>query len=283
MIPDSTDLYVFDVHEEKLTSAHGSWDLHNARTGRVIWHGGSANTDNGRGMAGDLTGKDGYEFWSSDNRQPRSAATGKQAISKSCTVNFRIYWDGSYQDQLLDGSYQYNKDLGDDVAMWDQSSYASPIIQKWNGSNFTDVIKFYSTTYNNAQTANYTKATPCLQADFLGDWREELVMWNKKDSSEVMIFTTWTPTEYAVPTLMHDHVYRMGVAWQNTAYNQPPHLGYYLPDYITGKLVTGIVNKVCDDRGTKTIVDLTGRRQQRLTRGLNIVVEDGIARKVMVR
>ena len=283
MIPDSTDLYVFDVHEEKLTSAHGSWDLHNARTGRVIWHGGSANTDNGRGMAGDLTGKDGYEFWSSDNRQPRSAATGKQAISKSCTVNFRIYWDGSYQDQLLDGSYQYNKDLGDDVAMWDQSSYASPIIQKWNGSNFTDVIKFYSTTYNNAQTANYTKATPCLQADFLGDWREELVMWNKKDSSEVMIFTTWTPTEYAVPTLMHDHVYRMGVAWQNTAYNQPPHLGYYLPDYITGKLVTGIVNKVCDDKGTKTIVDLTGRRQQRLTRGLNIVVEDGIARKVMVR
>lgn len=30
---------------------------------------------------------------------------------------------------------------------------------------------------------------------------------------------------------MHDHTYRMGVAWQNTAYNQPPHVGYYLPDY----------------------------------------------------
>ena len=29
---------------------------------------------------------------------------------------------------------------------------------------------------------------------------------------------------------MHDHTYRMGIAWQNTAYNQPPHLGYYLPD-----------------------------------------------------
>ena len=24
----------------------------------------------------------------------------------------------------------------------------------------------------------------------------------------------------------------MGVAWQNVAYNQPPHLGYYLPDFI---------------------------------------------------
>ena len=33
-----------------------------------------------------------------------------------------------------------------------------------------------------------------------------------------------------MPTLMHDPVYRLGVAWQNVAYNQPPHLGYYLPD-----------------------------------------------------
>jgi hypothetical protein len=29
---------------------------------------------------------------------------------------------------------------------------------------------------------------------------------------------------------MQDHVYRMGIAWQNVAYNQPPHLSYYLPD-----------------------------------------------------
>ena len=247
MIPDREGLQVFDVHEEKLTSAHGSWDLHDAATGEIIWHGGSADTDNGRGMAGDLTGKNGYEFWSSDERYPKSAATGKQAIGKSCSVNFRIYWDGSCQDQLLDGSYQYNKDLGDD-AVWDQSSYANPTIQKWNGSSsFSNVIQFNSATYNNAQTSNYTKATPCLQADILGDWREELVMWNKKDSSEIMIFSTWTATTYAVPTLMHDHTYRMAIAWQNTAYNQPPHLGYYLPDYINGKLTTGIKGDANND------------------------------------
>lgn len=29
---------------------------------------------------------------------------------------------------------------------------------------------------------------------------------------------------------MQDHIYRMAIAWQNVAYNQPPHLGYYLPD-----------------------------------------------------
>jgi hypothetical protein len=27
---------------------------------------------------------------------------------------------------------------------------------------------------------------------------------------------------------MHDPVYRNAVAWQNTAYNQPPHLGFWL-------------------------------------------------------
>ncbi|WP_420855836.1 hypothetical protein [Thermoactinospora rubra] len=29
-------------------------------------------------------------------------------------------------------------------------------------------------------------------------------------------------------TLMHDPVYRLGVAWQNVGYNQLPHPGFYL-------------------------------------------------------
>ena len=277
MIADSTDLYVFDVHEEKLTAAHGSWDLHNARTGRVIWHGGSAESDNGRGMAAAMTSMRGYQFWSGDERYPRSAISGKTIIQKSCSVNFRIYWDGSYLDQLFDGSYQYNRDKED--GLWDQSAYANPTIQKWDGSSFTDVIKFNSKTYNNAQTANYTKATPCLQADILGDWREELIMWNKQDSAQIMIFTTWTSTNYAVPTLMHDHVYRMGIAWQNTAYNQPPHLGYFLPDYINGKL-TAIQNVSLPSEEKQQIFDLKGCRRQTLRSGLNIIRENGKVKKL---
>ena len=254
MIPDSEGLQVFEVHEE---SPYG-WDVHDAATGQILYSA-TGSDDNGRGMAGDLTGKNGYEFWSSSDRNPRSAITGNTVINKSCSVNYRIYWDGSYQDQLFDGSYSYNKDNG----VWAQAAQANPKIDKWNGSSFTTLVSFNSSTYNNAQTANYTKATPCLQADILGDWREELVMWNKKDSSEVMIFTTWTPTTYAVPTLMHDHTYRMGVAWQNTAYNQPPHLGYYLPDYINGKIETGIVG-IQEDEKTGRLDDswysLDGRR-----------------------
>lgn len=273
MIPDREGYQVFDVHEEKLTATHGSWDLHDARTGEVIYHGGSADSDNGRGMAGDLTGKDGYEFWSSDVRTPYSALTGKATTIKNCSVNFRIYWDGSIQDQLLDGSYKYSGDV------WAQTAHAEPVITKWNGSSFSNVVSFYSTTYNNAQTANYTKATPCLQADILGDWREELVMWNKKDSSEIMIFTTWTPTTYAVPTLMHDHTYRMGICWQNTAYNQPPHLGYYLPDYINGKIDTGIhevSSKI--ENGRTAFYDLNGRPVSGQQKGfviMRVIMPDG--------
>ena len=222
MIPGREGYQVFQVHEE---SPYG-WDLHDAATGEVLYSS-TGEKDNGRGMAADLTGKDGWEYWSSNQRTPHAAATGQATSIKNCSVNFRIYWDGTLADQLFDGSYGSGK--------------ASPKIEAWNGSSFTNLIANFNTAeYNYGQTCNTTKATPCLQADILGDWREELILWNLNDPSEVMIYTTTIATDYAVPTLMHDHVYRMGICWQNTAYNQPPHLGYYLPDYIDGKL-TGIV------------------------------------------
>ena len=269
MMPDREGYQVFDVHEEKLTAAHGSWDLHDAATGEIIHHGGSADADNGRGMAAALSSAmRGYQFWSQDNRNPRSAVTGAEVISKSCSVNFRIYWDGSYTDQLFDGSYDKN------------ILKASPYIQKWSGSSFSNVITFGNATYANAQTCNTTKSTPCLQADILGDWREELVMWNHDDPSQVMIFSTWTPTNHSVPTLMHDHVYRMGICWQNTAYNQPPHLGYYLPDYIEGKLPDAIQSTRTESPYTQQYYDLQGRRLAAPRHGLSIVRQGGTVKKI---
>jgi rhamnogalacturonan endolyase len=74
---------------------------------------------------------------------------------------------------------------------------------------------------------NGTKGTPVLSADILGDWREE-VIWRTRDNQTLRIYTTSIPTTYRFRTLMHDPIYRLGVAWQNTAYNQPPHTGFYL-------------------------------------------------------
>jgi rhamnogalacturonan endolyase len=52
----------------------------------------------------------------------------------------------------------------------------------------------------------------------------------------------------------------MGICWQNTAYNQPPHLGYYLPDYIDGKL-TGIEQIQTNTQAEKAVIfDLSGRQ-----------------------
>lgn len=74
---------------------------------------------------------------------------------------------------------------------------------------------------------NGTKGNPVLQANLFGDWREE-VIWRTEESDALRIYTTTDITRHRLYTLMHDPVYRLGIAWQNTAYNQPPHTGYYL-------------------------------------------------------
>ena len=68
-----------------------------------------------------------------------------------------------------------------------------------------------------------------MSADLLGDWREE-VIWRTRDNRELRIHSTTVPTEHRFVTLMHDPQHRLAIAWQNVAYNQPPHAGFYLGD-----------------------------------------------------
>lgn len=213
LIPSRPGLEMFQIHEE---SPYG-WDVHDAATGEIIWRA-EGGDDNGRGIAAQLQASEyGFYFSSSNDRQQRSATTGNVASTKSTSLNFRIYWDGDVQDELLDGTK----------------------IDKWNGNGTSRLyIKNKNPyDYNSSSSCNSTKSTPNLQADIFGDWREELILWSTADNATLNIFTTIDPTSYRVPTLMHDHVYRMGVAWQNVAYNQPPHLGYYLPDRFKPRLV----------------------------------------------
>ena len=80
-------------------------------------------------------------------------------------------------------------------------------------------------------SVNGSKATPILSADLLGDWREE-VIFVSEDRKSFRLYTTTIPTEHRIPTLMHDPIYRLSVAWQNVAYNQPPHTGRALADMV---------------------------------------------------
>ncbi len=74
---------------------------------------------------------------------------------------------------------------------------------------------------------NGTKSNPVLSADLFGDWREE-VIYRTKDNKELRIFSTAIPTDKRFYTLMHNPQYRLSIAWQNIAYNQPPHLSYFM-------------------------------------------------------
>jgi rhamnogalacturonan endolyase len=210
--PDRPGLEVFEVHEE--STANYGWDVHDAATGEIL-HSGTGTGDNGRGMAAQLLSTQrGFLFSSSNDRQQRSAITGDVVSTKSMSLNFRIYWGSSLQDALLDGNI------------------IDALTSATSGSRL-------ATLYNLGPggTCNSTKNTPNLSADILGDWREEVILWDGSDSAHLAIYPSTIATEYRMPTLMHDHTYRMGVAWQNGAYNQPPHLGYYLPDAMLPRLL----------------------------------------------
>ncbi len=217
--PDREGLEVFMVHEEKTSDYKYDTEMRDAKTGQVIWGLLQSGNDIGRGLAADITDAyRGYEMWPQADYTDGTKANKIFDVAGNCvstnrpSVNFRVYWDGDLLDEILDGTSitKMNSDL----------------------TSIKSVMDF--STFSNAKSVAQTKSTPCVQADLFGDWREEVVMYDGATMSDLLVFTTTIPTEYKVPCLMQDHVYRMAVAWQNTAYNQPPHLGYYLPDMFSG-------------------------------------------------
>ena len=240
--PDRPGMEVFMVHEESPYGAH----LIDAETGQVLWSTTGAE-DNGRGLAANILDNfRGYEFWSAkvDNTRHIDNGTASYVSAKKPSMNFRVFWDGDPQDELLDGANIQKCTYSDgNINRTDMGVYTSK----------TAVKKFAEIA--NLSSCNGTKATPCLQADILGDWREEVIWFNTNDSSQVILFSSTTATDYRVPCLMYDHNYRMAIAWQNGAYNQPPHIGYYLPDFIEG--FKGVEDDIVDGLTTTNEADKT--------------------------
>lgn len=120
-------------------------------------------------------------------------------------TNFGIWWDGDLLREMLDRAT---------VSKYD-----------WTTGQVNAIMKFEGCQFNNG-----TKSNPCLSADILGDWREEVVT-RTDDSREMRIYVTTIPTEHRINCLMEDIPYRLSVATENVAYNQPPETGFYLgPD-----------------------------------------------------
>ena len=207
--PDHPGMEFWDVHEH--TNAQYTEEMRGS-DGKVYWGTPQPDpgVDNGRGMAADIDSEyRGYEVWSSKGGGMKTAK-GVKIGSPSVSTNFRIYFDGDEYDELLDGAY----------------------VTKFNSSSKKSEVYFDGPSALGVTGCNGTKNTPSLVADLFGDWREELVVRSEKDPTTMYIISTPVTSKLRVYTLMHDATYRVSIAWQNTAYNQPPHVGYYLPDMV---------------------------------------------------
>ena len=209
--PSNPGLEMFRIQERFGDAGAHMVDL---KTGKVLWRkpsvkaateGGDRGEGPGRGVAFDIDPRHpGMESW--------TAGAGIEGVwnakgeeigrRKPASVNFAVWWDGDLLRELLDRNH----------------------ISKWNvQQQTTDRIL----TADGCTSINGTKANPSLSGDLLGDWREE-VIWPTTDGKSLRIYVSTIPTDRRIYTLMHDPQYRLAIAWQNVAYNQPPHTSFYL-------------------------------------------------------
>ena len=201
LIADEKDgrLYIWDCHENKRDGS----DLRDAKTGEVIFQV-KSNTDVGRCMAADIDPRNpGVEMWSIDSRGVRNmkGEVLEDINQRSLSINFGIWWDGDLLRELLDRSA---------VSKYDWENNRVVTLQQLDG-----------------QFNNGTKQNPCLSADILGDWREEILIRNR-ESTELRLYVSTIPTDYRIDCLMQDIPYRLSVATENVGYNQPPEMGIVL-------------------------------------------------------
>ena len=195
-IPGRPGIQVFGIHEiEERTTGPGV-TVYDAHTGETLFTG-SMNIDVGRGVAGDIYPENpGAEMWWSGSGglfDMKGVKIGEMPSS----INFLIWWDGDLSRELLDGNH----------------------IDKYNTGRIF--------TAEGCVANNGSKSTPALSADLFGDWREE-VIFRTADNQNLRIYTTTIPTGHRIRTLMHDPQYRLAIATQNVAYNQPPNTGFFL-------------------------------------------------------
>lgn len=175
--------------------------LRDGATGEIIWKYDSTD-DVGRAMTADIDpDSPGNEMWWYKGNV--HSFDGRNLGYTAASCNFGIWWTGSLNRQLLDGT---KIDQLNDDKTWSRA---------------------FSVHRYGVSSINGSKNNPCYCGDFLGDWREEII-YTTADGQELRIFSTWYPTSHRTPYLLSDHTYNMSAVNQNIGYNQPNHLGKYL-------------------------------------------------------
>lgn len=196
--PQSAKLQVWDCHENKRDGS----TLRDAATGEVLFQV-KSTTDVGRAMAADIDpNSPGVEMWSLASggiRNIKGEVVAEQV--KGLSTNMAVWWDGDLLRELLDRNVVSKYD-------WKKKE-CKPL------TTFTDCV-----------SNNGTKSNPSLQADIVGDWREEVLI-RTADNSALRLYVSPFPTRYRFHSFLEDPVYRISIATQNVAYNQPTQAGFY--------------------------------------------------------
>jgi rhamnogalacturonan endolyase len=195
MYPQRPGLEVFTVQENERATVRFKTPgaaMRDARTGEILWcH--SPAVDVGAGLAADIDPRyEGYEAWGGPGGL--RVFNGREVGPSPRSTRFAIWWDGDPLRELVSRSQ----------------------INKWNWQDGEEETIF-----------DAGGRGLCLVADLVGDWREELLL-AAPDGQSLRLYTTTFPTKTRLYTLMHDPQYRLSVAWQNVAYNKPPHPGFFL-------------------------------------------------------
>ena len=195
--PSRPGLELWECHE----SSPWGVSLIDAKTGQIIFHK-DGDSDTGRCCGDNVwSGSKGAELWGARPANVVMNPSGTQISMSRPSINFLIYWDGDLERELLDGT----------------------TISKINANGgITNLMSADGCSSNNS-----TKAVPCLTADLFGDWREELIL-RTNDNAHLRVWCTTTPTDVRLTTLMHDMQYRAQTCCEQSSYNQPPHVSYYL-------------------------------------------------------
>ena len=198
LVPERPGLELWQCHEHGPTYGVTLFD---AANGKVIFHK-DGDKDTGRCCADNVwAGNPGGEFWGARPANTVMNSKGDKISGKSLSMNFLIYWDGDLEREMLSGTG----------------------ITKMKDANTIQQIF----TASGCESNNSTKAVPCMTADLFGDWREELIM-RTSDNRKLRIWCSTASTNVRLTTLMHDIQYRAQSCCQQSSYNQPPHVSFFL-------------------------------------------------------
>ena len=153
-------------------------------------------------------------------------------------LNFRIYWDGDLLSEVLNSP---------------GTAKEAKIEKPGTGRLFTS---------SGCNMNNWTKNHPCFQGDLIGDWREEIVL---RHGTGVRIYASGMHTNYSMPSLWFDHEYRQAMVWQMHAYNQPPHLSYFMGElegFTTAPPPLTLTDRTVVYNGSTISSDLNGKDLQ---------------------